>query len=244
MNNKSFACLTYHVIGDNASQYSVTESQLRAHLALLKNSGYVINDFEQLELAIQSGQRIPARRVIITVDDGHESSMRAADLLHQYACSATFFLTRDRCLQETNFLRESQIRELRKCGFSVGAHGTSHRKLTFMPAGACKAELAQSKQWLEDVLGEPVHYMAAPGGYVNRRVLRLAYECGYTLVGTCREWMNSIDRISLPSTINRVNVRRHFSPDTVRHAAEGAPAFYFRRQLRSTALALPKLLFR
>src|SRR5881392_1921245 len=55
LNNKSFACLTYHVIGDNASQYSVTESQLRAHLALLKNSGFVINDFEQLELAIRSG---------------------------------------------------------------------------------------------------------------------------------------------------------------------------------------------
>lgn len=147
--------------------------------------------------------------------------MLAAGLLHQYGCQATFFLTRDRCLRKNGYIRDSQIRELWEGGFSLGTHGTTHRALTILPREECVAELAESKEWLEDVIGEEIRYTAAPGGFINRRVMRLVREQGYVLTGTCKEWMNSPTIMTLPDSVNRVNIRRHFGIKAFKSIVEG-----------------------
>jgi peptidoglycan/xylan/chitin deacetylase (PgdA/CDA1 family) len=239
-----FACLNYHIIGSGASQYTLSEEQLRAHVALLKAEGYVIDDFEGLEAMLHLRRSFPRRYVVLTVDDGHESSMQAADILEAHGGKATFFVTRDRALKERGFIRGQEIRGLRERGFSLGTHGTTHRKLTFMSKQACIEELRGSKQWLEDVIGEEIRYSAAPGGYINWLILQLAAACGYFLTGTCREWMNSPETMVLPGIVNRVNVRQHFSLRLFRQAVEGHPGFYAWRRLRAAALVVPKLLLR
>ena len=239
-----FACLTYHVIGDSGSQYAISESQLRAQLAFLRGEGYGVEGFEGLELKLRLGQAFAPRYVVLTVDDGHESCVRVADLLGKHGCQASFFVTRDRSTNKPGYLREKDIRELRRRGFSLGTHGTTHRALTFLPKEQCPAELMESKWWLEDVIGEQVRYMAAPGGFINSRVMRSAYGCGYTLVGSCEEWMNSPSSMTLPCTVNRVNVRRHFSLTTFRHILEGHPGFYAFRQVRALTLYIPKQILR
>ncbi|PYX60237.1 MAG: hypothetical protein DMG76_03205 [Acidobacteria bacterium] len=150
--------------------------------------------FESLRSRLSLAQALPARYVVLTVDDGHISSMRAADCLHEYGFTATFFVTRDRCLQKPDFMRPPQIRELRQCGFSLGTHGTTHRKLTHISEQECREELAESRSWLEDVLGESVRFTAVPGGFVNALVMRLAAEQEYTMIATCRECMNVLPR--------------------------------------------------
>jgi peptidoglycan/xylan/chitin deacetylase (PgdA/CDA1 family) len=242
--NQKFCCLTYHVVGDGPSQYHVSEPQLRAQLALLVHNVFVMEGFEELECRLNSSGPLPYKYVTITVDDGHESSMRAAEIFEQHGSKATFFLTRDRSRNRLGFIRNQDIRELRSRGFSMGTHGTTHRKLTLLSPQDCAHELAESKHWLEDVLGEEIRYMAAPGGFINERVFRLASECNYVLSATCCESMNSPESMKLPSRVNRVNVRRHFSLRTFHRAVEGDPGFYAWRQLRSAALALPKQLLR
>jgi peptidoglycan/xylan/chitin deacetylase (PgdA/CDA1 family) len=237
-----FACLTYHVIGDGSSQYTVKEAQFLAHLHLLLAAGCVVEGFAQLESRLRSDESIPSRYVILTLDDGHESSMRGADLLQECGFQATFFLTRDRSQRSSGYIRESQIRELHERGFSVGTHGTTHRKLSFLPDAECAEELESSKQWLQEVIGDEVRYVAAPGGYINRSVLRHASKCGYTLIATCKERMNLIGELVGVRSIDRVNIRQHFSLQDLRHISEGNRGFYLRRQIRATVLALPKLL--
>ena len=242
LKGNKFACLTYHVIGDSAGQYRLSAKQFQNQLALLQREAYVIDGFEGLELRLRSGQSLPSRYVVLTVDDGHVSALWAADLLGRCGGHASFFLTRDRCASKAGYLRENDIRELRRGGFSVGTHGVTHRGLTFLPKDHCIAELTESKRWLEDVIGEEVRYIAAPGGFINARVMKSAYECGYVLLGTCNEWMNSPATTALPGTVNRVNVRRRFSLQAFRHIVEGHPGFYLWRQIRATALAVPKRL--
>lgn len=242
LEGNKFACLTYHEIGETGGQYTLSKRQFQDQLALLQREAYVIDDFEGLEIRLRSGQTLPPRYVVLTVDDGRESGLWAADLLQRHDGRASFFLTRDRSASKPGYLREKDIRELRRRGFSLGTHGTTHRGLTFLPRERCIAELAESKRWLEDVIGEEVRYMAAPGGFINARVMKSAYECGYALLGTCSEWMNSPGKMALPCTVNRVNVRRHFSLKTFRHSLEGHPGFYIWRQIRATALAVPKRL--
>ena len=238
--DSTFACLTYHAIGNEFSQYVVSEDQLRNQLEFLSRESFVVEGFEQLESRIRANSIFPRKYVLLTVDDGHESALRVADLLESCGCNATFFPTRDRALGKPGYLRPEEIRELRRRGFSLGTHGTTHRNLITMSEQGCAAELGGSKKWLEDLTGEEVRYMAAPGGFVSRRVLRLAYGCGYKLVGTCRESVNSLATLNLPGTLNRVNVRRHFSLADYRRIVEKDSGFYLRRRIRSSLLWLPK----
>ncbi len=240
VSNEKFACLTYHIIGEDADQYTLGERRLRDQMDFLGNEGFLAEDFEGLEARLRMGHRFPKKYVVLSVDDGHASSMRAAEIFESTGFRATFFVTRDRTLKKANYIREPDIRELRKRGFSIGAHGTSHQKLTFLPESACIEELVGSKTWLEQILGEEVRYMAAPGGYVNARVLRLACERGYALIGTCSEWMNSVKNIRTPGAVNRVNIRQHFSDPVFRRVVEGHRGFYMGRQLRAAALWVPK----
>jgi peptidoglycan/xylan/chitin deacetylase (PgdA/CDA1 family) len=238
-----FACLTYHAVGESQDQYTVGEKQLRDQLSMLRAEGFVVEGFEQLECRLCSGREFPNRYVVLTLDDGHQSSMLAADIIGANKCTATFFLTRDRSQSKPGYIRASQIRDLRRRGFSLGTHGTTHRKLTFIPERECVDELTQSKQWLEDILGEPVGYMGTPGGYINTRVMRQALDSGYVLIGNCNEWMNA-GTMQLPGPVNRVNVRRHFSLGHLRHITNGFLGFYLWRQARSAALAIPKQFLR
>jgi peptidoglycan/xylan/chitin deacetylase (PgdA/CDA1 family) len=235
-----FAALTYHAIGHENSSYSVSQQQLREQLALICDEGYVLEGFEQLEGRLRSGRALPRRYAVITVDDGYKSALRAAESFAERGCFATFFLTRDRCMKRAGFLSPAEIREIRDAGFSVGTHGTSHRKLTFLSEEACFVELVGSKFWLEDVIGEEVRYMAAPGGFINRRVLRLAQGLGYVLVGTCVERMNSPESVREFGSVNRVSIRSYFSLRDFERIIGGDFGFYLWRRARSAALALPK----
>jgi peptidoglycan/xylan/chitin deacetylase (PgdA/CDA1 family) len=239
-----FACLTYHRVGQEEDQYTVGEDQLRFQLGFLRAQGYAACDFEDLEVHLTAGSEFPVRYVVLTADDGHVSSLQFADLCEAYTCRATLFVTRDRSLFRPGFMGDAEIRALRRRGFSFGTHGTSHRKLTFISKSDCRQELEASKSWLEDVLGEEVRWMAAPGGYINRRVERMAREIGYTLIGTCRELMNSPQALALSGLVNRTSVRRHFSRDAFLHAVEGDARFYLARQLRAAALMIPKQILR
>lgn len=242
LGRNKFACLTYHAIGERAGQYTLSERQFQDQLALLQREAYVIDGFEGLELKLRSGQCLPSRYVVLTVDDGHESALWAADLLGKYDGHASFFLTRDRSASMPGYIHEKDIRELRRRGFSVGTHGATHRGLTFLPKAHCLAELAESKRWLEDIISEEVRYMAAPYGFINPRVMKSAFECGYALVGTCNEWTNSPETMTLPGRVNRVNVRRHFSMRAFQHIVEGHSVFYVWRQVRARGLTIPKWL--
>ena len=242
--NSRFACLTYHVIGEGRNQYTVGRQILCDHMAFLKGEGFTAEGFDGLETRLRSGQALPERYAIVTLDDGDESSLCAADVLAAYGCGATFFLTRDRSEKKSRFIQRPEIRELRRRGFSLGTHGATHQKLTFLPEHRCLAELVESKQWLEDVTGEAVRYWAAPGGYVNRRVRRLAEAQGYVLTGTCREWMNTPGTCALPAGVNRVNIRQGFGLAQIRKIVYGDRGFYLKRQMRAAALYLPKQLMR
>jgi peptidoglycan/xylan/chitin deacetylase (PgdA/CDA1 family) len=238
--DSKFACLNYHAIGNESTQYVISEDQLRNQLEFLSHEGFVVEGFEQLECRLRANSIFPAKYVLLTVDDGHESALRAADLLESCGCNATFFPTRDRALGKAGYLSPQEICELRRRGFSLGTHGITHRNLATLSEQACAAELGGSKKWLEDVTGEEVRYMAAPGGFVSRRVLRLAYGFGYRLIGTCRESINNVNTLNLPGTLNRVNVRHHFTLAEFRLIVENDFGFYLRRRIRSSLLWLPK----
>lgn len=63
---------------------------------------------------------------------------------------------------------------------TIGAHGYYHNDLAGIPVADAAKEMAQSKDYLEGLIGKPVESIAFPYGSYNPEVVKAAKACGYT----------------------------------------------------------------
>jgi len=61
-------------------------------------------------------------------------------------------------------MTSQQVRELRQAGMQIGAHTRTHPILAKLGADAARGEIAESRLYLEDLLGERVGLFAYPNG--------------------------------------------------------------------------------
>jgi len=80
-------------------------------------------------------------------------------------------------------MRSEQVLAMRRAGMQIGAHTVSHPILARLDLSAARQEMAQSKQALEQLLGEPVSLFAYPNGRPGKDYLPehavLARELGF-----------------------------------------------------------------
>lgn len=65
-------------------------------------------------------------------------------------------------------MTDAQVRDLHRNGMTVGAHTVSHPILVRLPPDAARAEIAQGKAVLQDIVGEEVRVFAYPNGKPGR----------------------------------------------------------------------------
>jgi peptidoglycan/xylan/chitin deacetylase (PgdA/CDA1 family) len=134
--------------------------------------------------------------VSVTFDDGFAATTNAAVRLD---IPATFFVAtgvidRDDAVLEAAAkwagwppegatLSWEQIREMRRAGMEIGAHGHRHVPLGPLSEDEARADLSTSKHILEDRLEEPILAVAFPYGRPRRHVsavtLQLAEQIGF-----------------------------------------------------------------
>ncbi|WP_157826754.1 polysaccharide deacetylase family protein [Colwellia sp. 12G3] len=82
-----------------------------------------------------------------------------------------------------DFLNELQIKLLYKQGMEIGAHTVNHPILTYEKSDVAKREMLDSKEILEDIIGEQVKYLAYPNGKLgidfDENNQNQAKECGF-----------------------------------------------------------------
>ena len=115
----------------------------------------------------------------------------------------------------------------------VGAHGASHTDLTSLDAKALTAELANSKKYLEDLSGSAVTTLSAPGGRINRRVVRSALDLGYQVVGDSVSLINSTPTLPL----HRLCVVNGQSPEFLVSLIRAGAMYWMYRRLRRRSVA-------
>ncbi|HTE00447.1 MAG TPA: polysaccharide deacetylase family protein [Mucilaginibacter sp.] len=77
-------------------------------------------------------------------------------------------------------MTREQIRELSASPFvTVGSHGYYHNDLARIPLNDAMDELTRSKQYLEDIIDQPVNSLAFPYGSYTRDVVHAAKNAGY-----------------------------------------------------------------
>lgn len=232
----SFISLMYHDFGESSlGGYTLAWKRFCNQLDYLQDNGVSGKGFGWIDELPSLGDK-GCRAVVLSFDDGYRSFLKAADLISERGMQGTFFLTRDLCRHRTDFLQDSEIRELASKA-EVGTHGLTHEPLNRLSRDRLQQELADSKQWLEDVTGREIRYMSAPGGYWNAGCQRLALESGYSLVGTSREWWNQPKDVARRRQVNRVAVRTHFTPTKFAQILALDRGFFALRRLRSVALA-------
>lgn len=100
-------------------------------------------------------------------------------VLREHGLTATIFLLPLEIGQADN-LTWTQIREMEQAGFAIGSHTLTHPWLPDLTDEEIVCELCGSKALIERELRHPITALAYPYGAFNRRVQKLAEQCGYT----------------------------------------------------------------
>ncbi len=141
----------------------------------------------QMELlATRAAASTTGPEAYVTFDDGTSDHAMAGDLLTELGLSGMFFIITER-LGQDGYLTPGQVVRLVQQGHRIGSHSVSHRHLPDLSAADLDAELINSKRFLEDLTGQPVDWLAPPGGIYNRFILDRALSLGYHVFRTM-EW--------------------------------------------------------
>lgn len=148
-------------------------------------------------------------------DDGHPLDLRLAEMLGRYGLKGTFYIPSPESGLTT--VTASEIRSLHEAGMEIGAHTMSHAVLTGLDSGRVRREVRDSKNWLENILGEPVHAFCYPLGKFNARVCSIVQECGFLIARTTVAFQSGrqFDPIRMPVSCQFM---RHSRQIHLRHA--------------------------
>lgn len=120
--------------------------------------------------------------IMVSFDDGEASDARIAlPILQRLGLRAVFFVTSG-FVGRRGSIDAMQLRELSDAGMAIGSHGASHRFLASLSGSELRAELVQSRDFLEACTGRRVAMLALPGGRGGARELAMAREAGYAHV--------------------------------------------------------------
>jgi peptidoglycan/xylan/chitin deacetylase (PgdA/CDA1 family) len=226
-----------------ASYDDVFERQMR-HLADQRYETLSLDDL----LAIRRGERpLPARAVVITLDDGYESNYTMAwPILRRLGLKATIFVppepddyTRNLVAGFDGFLTGDQMRELDRGGVAIESHTLTHCVLSDLDDGAARHELAESRRRLAAIVGRPIRHLSVPRSGSNIRVRRLIREAGY--LTACSNGKGSSNGWSSLHALPRIVIERDTSLEDFSRALGPPRAVVLR--LVGTLKRVPAVLF-
>jgi peptidoglycan/xylan/chitin deacetylase (PgdA/CDA1 family) len=163
--------LAYHNVDYSGSEFSVTPEQLDEQCRWLIDNGYTpISLWQFWDGAMGSGT-LPPNPVMLTNDDGWSSTMTFAEVLGKHGLPATYFIN------NVSPLTPDQILVLSQQG-TVQAHTVTHAHLAGMDYESQLAEIVNNIAYLEQITGQPIHFMAWPWGESDQSAVQAAAAAG------------------------------------------------------------------
>ena len=181
--------LMYHhiTLSPRHSSLYVSSAVFKQQMKYLDENEYHPITFRELISCYDSGEKIPAKSLIISFDDGwKEQYLNAFPVLKQHHFKATFFIISS-YVGYGAFMNWQELEELKNYGMEIGSHTVDHPWLTSLSEGKLSYELKTSKEGLEKKLGQEVISFAYPYGDFNQRVIRAVKKAGYRTARSCRE---------------------------------------------------------
>ena len=225
----SVAILTYHSLDDTGSVISVSPQVFAAQMQSLANARIPVVPLRDVPRQVDSREHV----VAITFDDGFRNFREhAAPVLTRHHFPATVFLVTGHCGGENGWptqpstvsrqplLDWADIKSLHAAGIAFGAHSQTHPFLTRQTLSAAESELVESKQAIEQALGEIVDTFAYPYGDCNAQIRELTKRhfrlaCGVGLGYAARESdLMALDRLDMYYWRDQPDLGKLFAPRT------------------------------
>ncbi|PBB43259.1 hypothetical protein CK222_10695 [Mesorhizobium sp. WSM3866] len=188
--------LMYHGIADDGpaalARFRLTPAAFDRQMAWLRANGFHAITSEQLGWSIANREPFVGRPVLITFDDGFQNfADHAWPILRANDLTAEVFLVTDLVGESarwdidsgppTQLMDAGTVRRLAGEGAFFGSHLATHRAIDGLSSSDLAAELLRSRMFVERWTGRPTTAFAAPFSVTDRRLGRLARECGYRI---------------------------------------------------------------
>jgi peptidoglycan/xylan/chitin deacetylase (PgdA/CDA1 family) len=112
----------------------------------------------------------------LTFDDAYKSQYYIAKLLYSQGIKATFFIPvglKYHLVDNSPLLTLTEVKEISRMGYEIGSHGYSHINLLNASYDEILREVKESKELLENIIGDKVQGFAYPYGFFNDKVVDL-----------------------------------------------------------------------
>lgn len=175
--------LIYHRFGeDDIPSTNIRIDQFEEQLAELQAGDYHILPLEQVVKAFRDGTDLPARTVVLTVDDAYRSfADNAWPRLKALGWPVTLFVSTDAVDQgAARTLDWEAIRRLRDDGVAIGHHGAGHIHMIEEGVEAARADILRASQRFETELGAAPAILAWPYGEFSAALEAMARDLGFS----------------------------------------------------------------
>jgi peptidoglycan/xylan/chitin deacetylase (PgdA/CDA1 family) len=186
--------LTYHQIADvppfhPERNLCVSPASFEAQMEFLRQKGWPVVSLDSVRRELLGEIPLPLHAVALTFDDAARSvHVHAAPILRRYGFTATVFVVANQIQTEARSegpdsdfepLTRNELIALVQEDLTIGSHAQTHRRLAELLAEECEKEVAGSKQRLESLVGQPVHWFSYPYGSFNLQVVESVRRAGY-----------------------------------------------------------------
>lgn len=171
----------------------------------------------------------PTAWITTSWDDGHSLDVRIAEMLDRHGLTGTFYAPRN---ADTGVMSPAELRDV-ATRHEVGGHTMNHVSLTAIDDAQAQREIAESRQWVEDVTGQTCAMFCPPRGKFAAHHVEMAAAAGYAGLRTVELLSTELPRNAGPIPVmpTTLQVYPHDSAAYLRNAAK-------RRSVRGIARCL------
>lgn len=149
-------------------------------MTALRDAGYVAVTQSEVWAAWHRGGPLPARAVVVSIDDGYRSNyLNARPILARLGWPAVLNLKLGNLHEPDYGVTPGQVRELIALGWEIGSHTIDHPDLTTVDAAALAREVGESRRRLQRAFGVPVDFFCYPAGRYDDAVIAAVEQAGY-----------------------------------------------------------------
>ena len=180
--------LCYHQVrpwtGDDTeytrSMLVIPPEKFAAQLDGMAAAGYTPISPAQYATHLQTGQGLPAKPVILTLDDGKDNQVsQAFPALAKRGMTGTFFIMTV-VLGNAGWMRRDYVKKLADGGMTIGSHTWDHHMVTKYSGSDYATQLEKPRALLSELSGQDVVDFAYPYGAWNPAILPHLTKAGYT----------------------------------------------------------------
>jgi peptidoglycan/xylan/chitin deacetylase (PgdA/CDA1 family) len=204
----------YHRFDDNRyPSTNTTLKELQKEFQYLKDRGYKVISLQELAKGLNRGE-IDDKWVVLTVDDGYKSFLKALPLIKKYQYPITIFVSTKPALKKyPDFLNFNELKELSKSNLiTIAFHSHSHPHLCDLSDKKIKEDTEKGINLFKKYLKFTPKFYAYPYGEYDLRVQKII--SNYNFLGICNQNRGAIsvnssvfdlDRIAL---VGKSNLKR------------------------------------